>query len=49
MSLVKHVLDMRKQRMYRRENIATNLIELHKALLEEWEIFHRGVMHQMAI
>ena len=28
---------MLKQRIYRRENIAKNLIELHKVLLEEWD------------
>ena len=28
---------MLKQRIYRRENIVKNLIELHEALLEEWD------------
>ena len=37
MSPVEHVWDMLKQRIYRRENIAKNLIEFHEALLEEWD------------
>ena len=37
MSQVEHVLDMLKQRIYRRANIAKNVIELHEALLEEWD------------
>ena len=35
MSPVENVWDMLKQSIYRCENIAKNLIELHKALLEE--------------
>ena len=40
-----------KQRIYRRENIAKNLIELHEALLcsKNETIFHRVVVHQMSI
>ena len=37
MSPVEHVWDMLKQRIYRRENIAKNQIELHEALLKAWD------------
>ena len=34
---VEHVWDMLKQRICWRENTANTLIELHEALLEEWD------------
>jgi len=37
MSPVEHVLDMLKQRIYRRRNITKHLIKLHEALLDEWD------------
>jgi len=38
MSPVEQVWDMLKQRIFWSENVPENLIELHKALLEEWDV-----------